>query len=261
MKSTGFRRRLLVSTVICGAASTVAVALPVHAQTQAQAGQTEQVQEIVVTGSLIRSPNVTSDSPLTEVTHADVTLTGTTTIENLINSLPQAVGGQNLGQSINSTGTSNVSLRGLGAQRTLVLVDGRRMNPGDPTQTAPGADLNMIPTQMVERVDVVTGGASATYGADAVAGVVNFVMRKNFQGIEFDAQASINENDNHDKSLDSVLSSSGYKYPHGTSWDGEQYTASVIMGANIQDGKGNVTVFASYFHSDPVVQPQRDYSS
>src|SRR6202000_1897040 len=105
------------------------------------------------------------------------------------------------------------------------------------------------------------GGASATYGADAVAGVVNFVMRKNFQGIEFDAQASINENDAHNDGFDKLLTSSGYKYPHGTSWDGQQYTASVIMGSNIQDGKGNITVFASYFHSDPVLQTARDYSS
>ncbi len=245
--------------MICGTAF-MAVAVAQSAQAQTAAPEAAP-QEIVVTGSLIRSPNLTSDSPLTEVTHAEVKLEGTTTIENLVNSLPQAVGGQNLGQSINSTGTANVSLRNLGPQRTLVLVDGRRLNPGDPSQQAPGADLNMIPTQMVERVDVVTGGASATYGADAVAGVVNFVMRKNFEGVEFDAQMSANEDDSKNKGFDSLLDSSGYKYPKGTAFDGAQYTASVIMGSNVQDGKGNITVFASYFHSDAVVQPQRDYSS
>ena len=247
------RNRLLATTIICGAA--VGFGAAAFAQDAAP------VQEVVVTGSLIRSPNITSDSPLTSVQHAEVNLEGTTTIENLINSLPQAIGGQNLGQSIASTGTASASLRGLLPQRTLVLVDGRRLNPGDPSQQAPGADLNMIPSQMVERVDVVTGGASSTYGADAVAGVINFITRKNFQGVEFDVQASGNENDRYNKGFDTVLTQNGYKYPSGVSFDGEQYTASVIMGSNVQDGKGNVTVFASYFHSDPVVAPQRDYSS
>jgi outer membrane receptor protein involved in Fe transport len=216
------------------------------------------VEEVVVTGSRIRSPNQTSDAPVTSVSAAEIKLEGATTIENLLNSLPQVVGGQNLGQSIDSTGSATVNLRDLGPNRTLVLVDGRRLPPGDPT--APYADLNNIPAALVERVDVLTGGASAVYGADAVAGVVNFIMKKDFQGVELDAQASANQDSAHNKSVDALLASSGTAVP-GDKFDGEQYTASIIMGVSAPDSKGNITAYGTYFHSDPVTQNARDYSA
>ncbi len=216
------------------------------------------VQEVVVTGSRIKSPNLTSDAPVTSVSAAEVKLSGTTTIENLLNQLPEITGGQNLGQSIDSSGTATVNLRDLGPQRTLVLVDGRRLPPGDPT--APYADINQIPSALVDRVDIVTGGASAVYGADAVAGVVNFIMKKDFQGVQFDVQASGNQNNTHNSSVDALLNSSGVAVP-GDKFDGEQYTASAIFGVSAPDGKGNITAYGTYFHSDPVLQTQRDYSA
>ncbi len=216
------------------------------------------VQEVVVTGSRIKSPNLTSDAPITSVSAAEVKLSGTTTIENLLNQLPEITGGQNLGQSIDSSGTATVNLRDLGPNRTLVLVDGRRLPPGDPT--APYADINQIPSALVDRVDIVTGGASAVYGADAVAGVVNFIMKKDFQGVQFDVQASGNQNNTHSSSVDALLNSSGVAVP-GDKFDGEQYTASAIFGVSAPDGKGNITAYGTYFHSDPVLQTQRDYSA
>ena len=217
-----------------------------------------EVQAVVVTGSRIPQPNLTSDSPLTTVGQQDVKLQGVTTVENLLNNLPQVYGGQNLGQSINSTGTATVDLRGLGAARTLVLVDGRRLAPGD--AATPVADLNNIPSALVERVDLVTGGASAVYGADAVSGVVNFIMKHNFQGIQIDAQTSANQHGQQDGLVKSLLQAKSIAVP-GDKFDGQQYTASFVMGVNAPEDKGNITVFATYFNSQPVTQAKRDYSA
>jgi len=260
MQIIAFRHRLMASSMMLGVAFAAAVsATSADAQdTTTPAPAATGVQEVVVTGSRIKSPNLTSDAPITSVSAAEVKLSGTTTIENLLNDLPSVVGGQNLGQSIDSSGTATVNLRGLGANRTLVLVDGRRLPPGDPT--APYADINQIPAALVDRIDIVTGGASAVYGADAVAGVVNFIMKKDFQGVQFDIQASANQNDTHSKSVDALLTSSGVAVP-GDKFDGEQYTASAVFGVSAPDGKGNITAYGTYFHSDPVLQTQRDYSA
>jgi outer membrane receptor protein involved in Fe transport len=260
MQNTAFRHRLMASSMICGVAFAAAMSATT-AQAQdatSPAPSGTGVQEVVVTGSRIKSPNLTSDAPITSVTAAEVKLTGTTTIENLLNSLPEITGGQNLGQSIDSGGTATVNLRDLGPQRTLVLVDGRRLPPGDPT--APYADINQIPAALVDRIDIVTGGASAVYGADAVAGVVNFIMKKDFQGVQFDIQASGNQNSTHNAAVDALLKSSNVAVP-GDKFDGEQYTASAVFGVSAPDGKGNITAYGTYFHSDPVLQTQRDYSA
>jgi iron complex outermembrane receptor protein len=260
MQTVAFRHRLMASSMICGAALLSAASTQsAQAQdTSTAAPASAAVQEVVVTGSRIRAPNVTSDAPVTSVSSEEVKLEGTTTVENLLNNLPQVVGGQNLGQSIDSTGAATVSLRNLGPNRTLVLIDGRRLPPGDPT--VPYADLNDIPVQLVDRVDVVTGGASAVYGADAVAGVVNFIMKKNFEGVELDAQVSANQDNAHNAGVDSLLEGFGTPVP-GNHLDGEQYTATAIFGVSAPDAKGNITAYASYFHSDPVLQSSRDYSA
>ena len=155
----------------------------------------ESLGEIVVTGSRIRSANLESTTPVTQVTAADVVTQGVTRIEDLVNQLPQAFAAQNVTVSNGSTGTATLNLRGLGSPRTLVLVDGRRLPYGGVTNSA--ADINQIPTQMVERVDVLTGGASAVYGSDAVAGVVNFIMKKDFEGVQVTSQYNFywHEND------------------------------------------------------------------
>jgi len=180
------RARLLASSMITSAA--VAAASFASAQTAPSAAATATteaapaaVQELVVTGSRIPQPNLTSVSPLTTVTSQDVKLTGSTDILQLLNELPAAFANQTSQVSNGSTGTAEADLRNLGPQRTLVLVDGKRLMPGDPSAASVnGADLNNIPTALVDRVDVVTGGASAVYGSDAVAGVINFIMKKNF---------------------------------------------------------------------------------
>ena len=132
---------------------------------------------------------------MTQVTAADVVTQGVNRIEDLVNQLPQAFAAQNVTVANGSNGTATLNLRGLGSPRTLVLVDGRRLPYGSVTNSA--ADINQIPTQMIERVEVLTGGASAVYGSDAVAGVVNFIMKKDFEGVEVTSQYNFywHEND------------------------------------------------------------------
>src|SRR5215210_7490470 len=152
--------------------------------------------DIVITGSRIPQPNLTSASPVTVLSSQDIKLQGTTRTEDLINSLPQSFAAQGSNISNGATGTATVNLRGLGSVRTLVLVNGRRLMPGDPR--SPVADINFIPALAVDRIDVLTGGASSVYGADAVSGVVNFIMDTDFEGIRVDAQYSLFDHVNND---------------------------------------------------------------
>ncbi|HZZ34466.1 MAG TPA: TonB-dependent receptor plug domain-containing protein, partial [Caulobacteraceae bacterium] len=142
--------------------------------------------ELVVTGSRIPSPNLTSTSPIAVVNSTEIKSQGTINVETLINSLPQAYAGQTNAVANGATGTATVNLRGLGSVRTLVLIDGTRLMPAD--AASPVADLNNIPAALVDRVEVLTGGASAVYGSDALGGVVNFIMKKDFEGLRIDAQ-------------------------------------------------------------------------
>ncbi|HEV7386417.1 MAG TPA: TonB-dependent receptor plug domain-containing protein, partial [Phenylobacterium sp.] len=195
MKINSMRERLLASSMICGAAFLGLSATSAYAADAASG----EVSEIVVTGTRIPTPNLTSVAPVTSVTSADIKAQGVTRVEDLINSLPQSFAAQGSNVSNGSNGTATVNLRGLGSARTLVLIDGRRLQAGNPTSaiTPVAADLNFIPTALVERVDVLTGGASAVYGADAVGGVVNFIMNHNFEGVRIDAQYSIYQHTQH----------------------------------------------------------------
>lgn len=251
MQINTLRERLLASSIICSAAL-------VAGSAYAAENAAPEVAEVVITGSRIAQPNLTSNSPLVTVSQEDVKVAGTASIDTLTNSLPQVFGGQNLGQSINGNGTATIDLRNLGPSRTVVLVNGRRLQPGDP-QT-PVADLNTIPAALVERVDVVTGGASAVYGADAVAGVVNFMMIKSFQGVRMDAQYSFNQHRQQDSLAQKVLKEGNYAIP-GNRSDGGQTSASLVFGSNFDDDKGNITVYATYFNAQPVTQSTRDFAA
>src|SRR5579884_1674383 len=153
------RERLMASSMICGAAVLGLAATPAAAQTAAasNAAGGPSVSEVVVTGTRIPTPNLTSVSPVTALTSAEIKAQGVTRVEDLINSLPQAMASQGSMISNGSTGTATVDLRGLGVTRTLVLIDGRRLVSGDPDALGDGvaADLNFIPTPLVERVDIL----------------------------------------------------------------------------------------------------------
>ncbi len=157
------------------------------------------VEEVVVTGSRLSTPNETSISPITTVSAVDLQQTGLTRVEDVLNNLPMVFAGMNSTTSNGADGTASVDLRGLGNQRTLVLVDGLRLGPGSALGGRNYSDINQIPAALIERVDVLTGGASAVYGADAVAGVVNFILNTHFEGVRIDAGYHFNEHDNKDQ--------------------------------------------------------------
>jgi iron complex outermembrane receptor protein len=251
--------------VMFGAVAATA-SLPTLAQTKPEAGTataTEPaIETVVVTGSRIPQPALEANSPLTTVSSEAIAQTGFTRIEDVLNTLPQVQGNMNSGASNGATGTANVSLRGLGPNRTLVLVNGRRLMPGDPTQNGAAApDLNQIPDNLVERIDVLTGGASAVYGADAVAGVINFVMNDHFQGVRVDGQYSFYNHDNRATWAQAINQEFGYTAPSGNTNDGYQRDFSLIAGSNFADGKGNATTYLTYRRVDPVLQAKRDYSN
>ncbi len=232
----------------------------------------ENIGEIVVTGSRIKSANLESTTPVTQVTAADVVTQGVTRVEDLVNQLPQAFAAQNVTIANGSTGTATLNLRGLGSPRTMVLIDGRRMPYGGVQSAAAAPDINQIPTQMIERVDVLTGGASAVYGSDAVAGVVNFIMKKDFEGVQVTSQYNFywHENDfggpGQTKLRDVIEgraanNPSQYALPDDSVTDGEGKELSLMVGVNSGDGRGNITAYATVFDGDAVLQGDRDYSA
>ncbi|HEX4739372.1 MAG TPA: TonB-dependent receptor [Allosphingosinicella sp.] len=267
------RHRLLASTILCGAlfAGTAAQAQDQKGDTQPQSGpveaaaptpatgQTGDQGAIVITGSRIPQPNLTSVSPVTVVNSEEVRLSGTTRTEDLVNALPQVSASQAGNLSNGSTGTATLNLRNLGTNRTLVLINGRRLVPGDPSSAA--ADINFIPATLVERIDVLTGGASSVYGADAVAGVVNFIMNTNFEGIRLDGQYSFYNHDNNETVLVPGLTARGFGYPHGPVADGGTIDVSGQIGASFDDGHGHVVAYGTYRKLDAVTQDKRDYSA
>jgi outer membrane receptor protein involved in Fe transport len=271
MRKNQFFSNLLTTTIICGAAS---IATPAFAQdatpdtTQPQAGPAEAAQPaeddqaIVITGSRIPTPNLTGTSPVTVINSAEVRLQGTTRTEDLINSLPQAFAGQGGNIANGATGTATVDLRNLGSSRTLVLINGRRLQAGDPAQAVPVADINFIPAAIVSRVDVLTGGASSVYGADAVAGVVNFIMDTQFEGFRVDGQYSFYQHDNSaSNQVIQELDRRAFGFPTGSTADGGTYDVSIAMGAGFDDGRGHVMAYATYRKLDAVLQGRRDYSA
>ncbi|KQT32043.1 TonB-dependent receptor [Sphingomonas sp. Leaf412] len=216
--------------------------------------------DLVVTGSRLRSPNLESASPITVLSAVELKQTGTTRVEDLVNSLPQVFAGQNAGYSNGSSGTATINLRGLGSERNLVLVNGRRLMPGDPGSSA--ADINAIPGAIIKRVDVLTGGASSVYGADAVTGVVNFVLDTDFEGLRLDGQYSFyNHNNRAGGEVQRALSARGFGAPDGQVADGGTVDATIAFGTKFDDDRGHITAYAGYRKINAVTQDRRDYSA
>ena len=256
-----------------------AVGMAAHPSAQAQTAptrvasaneETPTLSEVVVTGSRIASPNLDAISPVTAVTSEEIKETGTTRIEDLINSLPQVVSDQGSGLSMGSTGVATINLRGLGPQRTLVLINGRRLMGGDPNAGAPSttnlgygsaADVNQVPVALIDRVDVLTGGAASTYGADAVAGVVNFVMNDHFEGVRIDANAGIYNHSNHEGWINPLLAGRNFPTVTGTNWDGQNKDVTLIMGHNFADGAGNFEGYLGYRRASPITADHRDHAA
>ncbi|WBY06248.1 TonB-dependent receptor plug domain-containing protein [Sphingomonas sp. 7/4-4] len=233
--------RLLGATALASAAFLfphVALAQAADPQCVDSDPQTEGCQEeatgdtVVVTGSRIRRPNLESTVPITSIAGEQFFQQGQTSVGDMLNDLPQlrsTFAQQNPGLGIGIAGLNLLDLRGLGTQRTLVLVNGRRHVPADILNNAVSVDVNTIPNDLIERVDIVTGGNSAIYGSDAIAGVVNFVLRRDFDGIQVRGQAGIT----------------------GEGFGASQYI-SAMAGRNFDGGRGNITLHGEYSRADRV---------
>ncbi|MDE2150310.1 MAG: TonB-dependent receptor [Gammaproteobacteria bacterium] len=208
------------------------------ASANANAGKAPvELRGIEVTGSRIKQPSLTASAALQVVNSKELKFEGTVNVDSLLNNLPQVYATST--SAIDTQGSAaTIDLRGLGTNRTLVLVDGKRLVPGDPTSFGgTAANVNFIPAALVDRVEVLTGGASAVYGSDAISGVVNFIMKKDFDGFEVDGQWSRTD-----------------------SGDATNYTTTLLWGSNFSGGDGNVTLYAGYTRFDALTQDARDFS-
>ncbi len=226
-----------------------------------QADPLMEIEEVVVTGSRIQRRNLVSASPVTQVDADELLFQGTVRVEDMARTLPQVYSAQNTSQSNGANGTATLNLRNLGTERTLVLVNGRRLPAGSPLGGGAGADINQIPGALVRSVEILTGGASATYGSDAVAGVVNFLMKDDFEGVRVDYQFSQYSHNNRSSKWQGIVEDSGYPAADGTESDGNTSYVSLIIGGNFDEGRGNATAYATYRDIKPVLQGDRDYSS
>ena len=240
-KTSGRARSALIgSTAILMGMAAVGVSGAAYAQDKS-ADQTA-VKEVVVTGSRIAKRDFTSNSPIVTVNSEQFKNTANIAVEATLNKLPQFTPAQDLTginssdvqpSATNTIGISTASLRGLGSNRNLVLADGQRLQP---VNGALVVDLNSIPSAIIDHVEVVTGGASAVYGADAISGVVNFVLKKNFQGLDVDTSWSTTQ-----------------------AGDGQEFQASALFGTNFADDKGNVTFGLERYTRAPSWQKNHDF--
>jgi len=246
MKS--FKKRYLSHAV----AAAVAATLPTLVVAQ---DEEANLEEVLVTGSRLTKSNVTSSVPLVQIGAEEINSRGVARIEDMVNILPNVFVSQTAEVANGATGTSTLNLRGLGSSRTLVLIDGKRLPFGSPFSSS--ANVDMVPARMVERVDVVTAGASAVYGSDAVAGVVNFITKKDFEGFEFDYQYGTNYNANDNGYMQEKLADADFFDP-GSTTTGAASLMSVMMGVNSDDGRGNITLFGSYEDMQSMIGKDRD---
>ena len=232
MSNVNGRKWLLTSSMLAGA---VLASLGTAAYAQDAQEETTQVSEIVVTGSRISRQDYKSPSPIVTVDAEDFQATGSVTIDSLMNDMPQFV------PSISSTsnnpsngGQANLNLRGLGTSRTLVLMNGRRVVPSNASGVV---DVNILPTALIKNVEVISGGASAAYGSDALAGVANFILNESFSGVQLDAQ-----------------------YGETERGDGITESYSLTLGGNFADDRGNMVLSIGRSTREQIYNEAREFS-
>lgn len=225
-------RRAVKYALWTGFAAAAAHSLPVMA-----AESEDMVAEVVVTGSRIQRQDYVANSPVITSTAEQIVENADVTLDTYLNTLPQVnPAGGTTSNNPGNGGQSNINLRGLGANRNIVLFDGRRAMPSASDMTV---DLNTIPQALIESVEIVTGGAGAVYGADAVAGAVNIKLKENYEGIDL-----------------------RYNFSNSTEfWDAEEYQVSGVGGMNFADGRGNFVLGADYSKREGMIKSQRDFAA
>ena len=239
---TNALRRALYTTMTIPAVALIAP--------NVMAQEVDEIEEIIVTGSRIaRDPNVGANVPVQSLTGEKIRLSGEVDLGEVLNDMPALLGSNTSSNSLSGifgsgqgelagaseVGESILQLRGLGVERTLVLVNGRRHVAG--VSGSQAVDIGSIPAQLVERVDVLTGGASAIYGADAVTGVVNFILKDNYEGLNINVTAG--------------MSGEG---------DAENFTASALYGLNFAGDRGNIAIAVDYTTREPLFHRDRSWS-
>lgn len=234
MSTSNSIRRAVRHALLAGATATAVTALPAGAQ------ESSTISEVVVTGSRILNRDSVADTPIMTVDQTEVLQSGNLTVDHYLNTLPQVtptVSSQSNNPSLN--GRAHIDLRGLGIVRNLVLIDGRRgMGSGFGTGGGTAVDINTIPAALIERVELITGGAGATYGADAVAGVTNFIMKKSFDGVALNSTYRLTEEE-----------------------DGQEWSADATFGGDFADGRGSAVFNASYFKRDDMYKDAREFAA
>ncbi|MDZ4730527.1 MAG: TonB-dependent receptor [Xanthomonadales bacterium] len=235
-----FKVLLFMSSLVWGIGLIGVTFFPIAALAQNPAVDLEEdaesgaLEEVTVTGSRIKRQELITSTPITVIGAQDYTLSGTTNVEQLLNSMPQVIPGEGGYTNNDSNGVATVDLRGLGVQRGLVLVNGRRYIFFDSTQVT---DLNTVPAALVAGTEIVTGGSSAVYGSDAISGVVNFLLKDDFEGLALTGQYDVSR--------------------HG---DGDTMNFDVTMGGNFADDRGNAVVYFNYLDREAVLADARKQS-
>jgi iron complex outermembrane receptor protein len=251
-------------------ATQVALALMTQVAYAQQPAQTaDRVERVEVTGTRLPQLSTEGPSPVTVMDAQEIRMDGLSKAEDLLNNLPQVYAAQGSMSSNGATGTATVNLRNLGETRNLVLLNGRRMPAGSPRSgtASAAADLNQIPVGLIQRVELLTGGASAVYGSDAITGVVNFIMNDRFEGLQVDLNWSGYNHEQHSTTVSNLVAAKAagnptqYAVPGDVGADGQVRGVNLLMGRNFADNKGNATAFFSYKKEDAVLQSQRDFSA
>ena len=206
-----------------------------RAQSEEAEADESYIEEIVVTGSRLRRRDFSAPSPIATLDREALNFSGQTTLETALNQMPQVMPDFDRTANNPGDGTARINLRGLGAGRTLVMLNGRRLAPSG---IGSAVNVNTLPQALIERVEIITGGATTVYGSDAVAGVVNFITRDDFEGVSLDI--------------------SGYSTEAG---DSNIYDASVAYGHNFSSGRGNITLFGGYYDREETYADARELTS
>lgn len=223
-------RQAVRFSLIAAATASVAYTAPAFAQ------QAPSLDTVVVTGSRIAKRDAIAESPILTVDSAAIETSGFVAVEQFLNTLPQVTPGiSSQSNNPSSNGRAFLDLRGLGSNRNLVLIDGRR---GMGSTGGGVVDINTIPAALIDRTEIITGGAAAVYGADAIAGVVNFILKKNFEGVQIDGGYNITEEG-----------------------DGMQWNTDITLGGTFADGRGSAVFNVGYYKRDDLYKGARKFSA
>lgn len=227
------------------------------AQDAAEEQTATSLDTVTVTGTRIKSQTFTASSPITEISAEEFKTVGATTVEDLVNQYPQVDLSFDNFENNGSFGHATISMRNLGPERTLTLVNGRRL----PFSRNEVTDPSIVPAAIIKRVDILSGGASAVYGADAVAGVVNFVLDDKFEGVSLNFGYSAYQHDNDNKYFQDLNAESGYEAPTGNSgFDGISRNADIVVGGSFGDNRGHAVGWLTWRENEALYHGQRDYS-